>query len=397
MTGGVLKSIELFTGAGGLALATHNAGFRHSGLIEWNADACETLRRNAEAESHLGIADWTILETDVRDVAFQRFGDVDLIAGGPPCQPFSIGGKHRGAADSRNMIPEFVRAVRELEPKAFIFENVKGLTRQAFRGYFEYTTLQLTYPALTRKVGEDYEEHLSRLEDAHTRGGRRGLTYNVVSRVFNAADFGVPQVRERVFIVGFRADLGLEWHFPAPSHSLDALLYSQWVSGEYWKRHSLKSPERPPERYESRVRELSHRPRPMETPWRTIRDAISDLPEPPLRENGSGPLNHVFQPGARQYKGHTGSLADFPSKTLKAGDHGVPGGENTVCFPDGTIRYLTVREAARVQTFPDGWRFCGAWSETMRQLGNAVPVLLAEAAARSVAARLGGAHTNVVV
>ena len=121
--------------------------------------------------------------------------------------------------------------------------------------------------------------------------------------------------------------------------------------------------------------------------WITVRDAISDLPDPERRPN-SGVPNHVVNPGARSYPGHTGSPLDEPAKTLKAGDHGVPGGENMLARPDGSIRYFTVREAARLQTFPDDYVFQGAWSEAMRQLGNAVPVRLAETIARSVAATI---------
>ncbi len=93
--------------------------------------------------------------------------------------------------------------------------------------------------------------------------------------------------------------------------------------------------------------------------------------------------------------GHTGSPLDWPAKTLKAGDHGVPGGENMIAFPDGSVRYFTVREAARIQTFPDAWQFQGAWSEAMRQLGNAVPVTLARVVAEGMAASLGVARDRV--
>ena len=114
---------------------------------------------------------------------------------------------------------------------------------------------------------------------------------------------------------------------------------------------------------------------------------IGDLPDP---ERGGSDVfaNHIFNPGARQYKGHTGSPLDEPAKTLKAGDHGVPGGENMLRRVDGSVRYFTVREAARLQTFPDEYVFRGAWTEAMRQLGNAVPVRLAEMVARSVAEKL---------
>ena len=98
--------------------------------------------------------------------------------------------------------------------------------------------------------------------------------------------------------------------------------------------------------------------------------------------------DHRFQDGAKTYPGHTGSPLDLPAKTLKAGDHGVPGGENMLVHTDGRVRYFTVREAARIQTFPDGYRFHGSWTEAMRQLGNAVPVMLGRIVAASVAERL---------
>ena len=118
--------------------------------------------------------------------------------------------------------------------------------------------------------------------------------------------------------------------------------------------------------------------------WQTVRDAISNLPKP---SNGirEGFPNHRFQPGARIYTGHTGSSLDSPAKTLKAGDHGVPGGENMLVCPDGTVRYFTVRESARLQTFPDWFLFPCSWTESMRQIGNAVPVHLSEVVANSVA------------
>lgn len=385
-----LKAIELFSGAGGLALATHSAGFENVAMVEWNHDACQTLRKNASRRALPGIRSWNVLEADIRDIAFEELGNIDVVAGGPPCQPFSIGGKHRGKNDSRDMIPQFIRAVRELAPKAFILENVKGLTRQAFRSYFEYTVLQLTYPEVARKKNEDIEGHLDRLESIHTQGRYSDLQYNVVFRVLNAADYGVPQTRQRVFIVGFREDLGYEWHFPEPTSSLDALLWDQWITGDYWKRHHVRRPAEPPKRLAGKVAKLRKADPPVERPWRSLRDAIGDLPNPQANRECVSFLNHKLQPGARSYPGHTGSPVDLPSKTLKAGVHGVPGGENTVLFPDGSLRYLTVREAARVQTFPDRWLFSGAWSEAMRQLGNAVPVELAAAVSGSVRERLGG-------
>ncbi|MCY1016186.1 DNA cytosine methyltransferase [Pyxidicoccus sp. MSG2] len=387
-----MNSIELFTGAGGLALGTHQAGFRHRGLVEWDEDACDTLRKNASASAVPGIEHWRIHHTDVRLLPFDMFGngDIDLVAGGAPCQPFSLGGKHRAQDDSRNMFPEFARAVRELQPRAFILENVKGLLRASFRNYFEYIKLQLTYPTVTKKHAEDWTEHFARLEKVHTRGRFPGVHYNVVSQLLNSANYGVPQLRERVFIVGFRADTGLEWTFPEPTHSEDALLWDKHISGEYWKRHGLRprSAEKAVALSSVRMRDLEDG-EPIKTkPWVTIRDAIAGMPAPRADRESKEFSNHRLVPGAKVYPGHTGSPIDQPSKTLKAGVHGVPGGENMIAFEDGSVRYLTVREAARIQSFPDTWHFEGAWSEAMRQLGNAVPVGLAQVVARSVAAKL---------
>ena len=285
------------------------------------------------------------------------------------------------------MIPEFVRAIRRLRPRAFLFENVKGLMRTAFRDYFSYLQLQLAYPDFGKRPESNWEAHLQGLKDIHAHGATNGICYEIVTCLLNAADFGVPQVRQRVFIVGFRSDLGINWRFPASTHSLNRLLYDQWISGQYWEDRGLAPPTGPPRRFRAAVRGLDGFFPPQGKAWVTLRDAIDDLPEPDAGK-GTPVFNHWYQPGARRYPGHTGSPLDFPAKTLKAGVHGVPGGENMIVFPDESVRYLTVREAARVQTFPDAWRFSGAWSETMRQLGNAVPVRLAALLARSVATAL---------
>jgi DNA (cytosine-5)-methyltransferase 1 len=152
-----------------------------------------------------------------------------VVSGGPPCQPFSLGGKHRGYNDARDMFPEAVRAVRELRPKAFIFENVKGLTRETFADYFGYIHLQLTYPSLKRRRSETWREHRVRLERHYTSNKNRS-EYNVIFNLLNAANFGVPQRRERVFLVGFRSDLGARWNFPQETNSEDSLLRSQWIT-----------------------------------------------------------------------------------------------------------------------------------------------------------------------
>ncbi len=294
------------------------------------------------------------------------------------------------------MFPEAVRAVRELRPQAFIFENVKGLMRETFADYFEYINLQLTHPSLLRRKDEAWRDHRSRLEKHHTSRQVRS-EYNVVYRLLNAADYGVPQRRERVFFVGFRSDLGVQWSFPEETHSDDALLASKWITGSYWETHQVAKKNRPPidSRQVNRIERLRcgtlFGERRM--PWLTVRDAIRDLPDPEKFPN-NGISDHRFNPGARTYAGHTGSPLDEPAKTLKAGDHGVPGGENMLARVDGSVRYFTVREAARLQTFPDDYVFRGVWSEAMRQLGNAVPVRLAEVVARSVSDTLSASGRN---
>ena len=384
-----MKSVELFAGAGGLGIGLHNAGFHPLNVIEWDSYCCDTIRENKE-RGVAAVARWNITEGDVRAVDFRPYRDkIDLVSGGPPCQPFSLGGKHRAFNDARDMFPEAIRAIRQARPKAFLIENVKGLTRSAFRNYFEYVRLQLEHPDIAARRGENWPDHLTRLERHHTGNVRSGLHYRVVTRILNAADYGVPQRRERVVFVGFRDDLGMEWAFPEETHSLDALLWDQ-TRGHYWDRHEVAKKRRiinP--RAQARGKCLAERPAAL--PHRTVRDAIHDLPDPEDAAAARSILNHRFQPGARSYPGHTGSPLDEPAKTLKAGVHGVPGGENMLARPDGTVRYFTVRESARLQTFPDDFLFHGSWTETMRQLGNAVPVLLARTVGESIAHHLGAA------
>ncbi len=377
-----MKSIELFAGAGGLALGTAKAGFQHVAVLEWDRNSCETLRRNS-AIGPREARDWDVVEGDVRRYDFRPHAEeIDLVCGGPPCQPFSIGGKHRGYEDRRDMFPEAVRAIRETRPKAFILENVKGLLRQSFCNYYSYIIHQLRYPEVLPRGDEEWCDHLARLERLHTGGRCAGLSYNVVYQLLNAADYGVAQRRERVLIVGLRTDLDAEFSFPAPTHCEDALLYQKWVTGEYWERHRIPKSRRPslPQELVRRVDLLKPlMPVMLPKPRRTVRDAISDLPHTDVGQSSPDIANHYLHPGARSYPGHTGSDWDEPAKTLKAGDHGVPGGENTLRLEDGSVRYFSVRECARLQTFPDEWVFEGSWTESMRQLGNAVPVELAQA------------------
>jgi DNA (cytosine-5)-methyltransferase 1 len=287
-----LNSVELFAGAGGLAMGVALAGFKSRAVVEWDSWACETLRTN-QSRGHPLVADWPVQEADVREWVAQldegsMSNDLDLVAGGPPCQPFSLGGKHRAFLDERDMFPATVDVIRRLRPRAFIVENVRGLTRSSFSAYFEYILLQLEFPELVRRVEDSWLDHHGRLQ------------------AFKTSRRSMPE--------------------PASEGS-------------------------------------------------------------PLGQK-SQHLNHRLQPGAKSYPGHTGSPLDLPAKTLKAGDHGVPGGENMLVKPDASVRYFSVRESARLQAFPDGFEIRGSWSEAMRQLGNAVPVTLGQVVASSVASHL---------
>lgn len=284
------------------------------------------------------------------------------------------------------MFPETARAITELRPKFFLFENVKGLLRDSFAPYFEYVVDLTTCPCIRREKDESWREHWTRLRNvvADLENVDPLSSYCVAWKLVDAADYGVPQRRSRVFIAGVRRDIDVCPSFPTPTHSLDKLLWDQWVSEKYWDEHKVATKNRPEKTSDVRKRVESLKRKfglfsPACARYATVRDALSGLPDPSEKNDA---LNHEFRPGARPYPGHTGSAYDEPSKALKAGVHGVPGGENMIAFPDGTFRYYTTREAARIQTFPDSYAFCGAPSETMRQIGNAAPVKLTETIAK---------------
>lgn len=386
------NAIELFCGTGGLALGLQRAGFTHKALYEWDKNSCDNINANIAA-GFQGIGDWNVFQKDVRSVSYDGLtGKINMISGGPPCQPFSLGGKSMAYNDQRDMFPEAVRAVREIMPEAFIFENVKGLLRKSFSLYFSYIILQLTYPSIIKPKNMSWEQHRELLEKHHTSNKHSNCEYNVVFRLLNAADFGVPQLRHRVVIVGFRKDVNAQWTFPQATHSKEALLYSKWISGDYWERHNIAKPQESPlnAQAQKKLQKIVEDSEVQRLPWQTTRDAIGDLPDP--RSTAAiGFNNHIFRSGAKIYPGHSGSVLDEPSKTIKAGVHGVPGGENMIVMDNGEVRYYTVRESARIQTFPDTYCFAASWTESMRQIGNAVPVKLAEVVGRSVFSHFGRA------
>jgi DNA (cytosine-5)-methyltransferase 1 len=360
----MLSAVELFSGCGGLAYGLCQSGIIPDLMVEFNESAVRTLEHNAGTELRY-VSKWKPLRSDIRQVDWLAYRDtIDVVAGGPPCQPFSIGGKHRGMLDARDMWPEAIRAVHEIRPRAFLFENVRGLLRDNFSGYFEGIKLRL------RTAGEGYDV-------AHVK--------------VNAADYGAAQQRHRVMVAGISSAHGQLPAFPQPTHSRARLLWDQWVTGEYWEEHGLARPsnsEMTPADRAAVARMARTGEAPATVRWRTVRDALSGL-GPPSGKNG-----HVLQPGARVYVGHTGSPLDMPSKALKAGTHGVPGGENMLRSDEGPVRYFTIREAARLQGLPDGFHFPGSWTESMRQLGNAVPTELASSFGSWLAEALSSVQTG---
>lgn len=365
-----MLNAELFAGCGGLALGMSRAGFEHALVADLDRDAVATVQYNKVlAVEH--VVDWPIIQKDVREINWLNYrGRLAAISGGPPCQPFGIGGKKRGFDDSRDMWPEVIRAIREAKPDGFLFENVRNLAGPKFKPYLDWIVEHLRHPESLRSKDENHESHLCRLREFG-----KSPTYRVNWQVVNAADFGAAQIRFRVLIFGVHSRLRIDPEPLCASHSRDRLLWDQYVTGEYWRRHGIKVRLNPStesdQRRVERLRKLTEPPKGL--PWMTVRDALEGLGEP------DGFRNHVHQYGARVYPGHTGSTLDLPAKALKAGDHGVPGGENMMVRDDGSVRYFTAREAARLVGLPDEYLFPRSWTETMRQLGNAVPAPLAQA------------------
>ncbi len=339
-----------------MAIGLSRAGFSHAALVESDPAAFATLVANAEL---FGGADDFVFD-EVQNVDYRQYKNVDLLAAGAPCQPWSQAGKRLQDRDHRNLFPEVLRAQSELLPRAVLIENVRGLAAARSGLFVERLSLALEHPqsavavgpAIWRAVPEDLRRELDAAPTNNVR-------YRVRWATLQAADYGIPQMRSRLFLVALRNDVVGDWIPPVPTHR------RKGVAG-------LKN--------QARVATNGH---PLLPGWRTVQEAIGDLPSP-TRSDVVRPSWHFHQPGARSYNGHTGSRPDRPAKTLKAGVHGVAGGENTLRLRNGRVRYFTIREAARLQTFPDAHEFAGSWCDAVRQVGNAVPVVLAEAVGRSI-------------
>lgn len=325
-------SVELFAGAGGLALGMHLAGFRHVLLNEMDAMACQTLRRNHP--------EWNVLEGDIHQVDFTPLrGHVDFLSGGFPCQAFSYAGKKGGLEDARGtLFFELARAVREIQPKVFMGENVKGLL-----SHDDGKTLDVIRNAIAE------------------------LGYTLVEpRVLKAIMYQVPQKRERLILVAVRNDITqqIQFRWPDPYKRV-MTLRDAFYAGELFPVDVPASDGQAYPEKKRRVMEMV----PEGGDWR-------DLPEEVQKEY----MGASFYLGG----GKTGMARrlslDEPSLTLTC----APAQKQTErCHPIET-RPLTVREYARIQTFPDEWIFEGNLTAQYKQIGNAVPVNLSYAIGRSL-------------
>lgn len=326
------NSIELFAGAGGLALGLHEAGFNQILMNEFDHDAAETLRRN--------FKNLNVVENDVHNVDFTPYkGKIDFLSGGFPCQAFSYAGNQRGFEDARGtLFFELARAIKETQPKVFLGENVKGLISHD--------------NGRTFKVISEVIDELG--------------YYLVPPRVLKAVMYKVPQKRERIFLVGIRKDFAdkVEFHWPSPYHRV-LTLRDAFFEGELY---NCDVPESDGQKYPKRKAEILSKV-PEGGNWR-------DLPENLQREYMKGSYN---LPGGKTGMARRLSL-DEPSLTLTC----APAQKQTErCHPTET-RPLTIREYARIQTFPDSWDFAGNLSSQYKQIGNAVPVNLAKAMGHSL-------------
>lgn len=305
-----MNCIELFAGAGGLALGLEQAGIEVEELVEFDKDCCATLKKNRP--------NWNVINEDIHNVSFLEYKDkIDLISGGIPCQAYSSTGKELGFADKRGtLFKEFARCVEEVRPKIFMIENVKGL--------------------VTHDKGKTLEIILDTF---------RNLGYNIEYRVLNACYFGVGQKRERVIIIGMKDKF--TFGFPTPSKAWttlkDTLQNCPISEGEQYSESKRK------------IMELI----PQGGNWRNLSEDVCK------QYMGKA----YFAEGGKT--GYARRIAwDEPCLTLTTS----PSQKQTErCHPTET-RPFTIREYARIQSFPDDWEFCGSMSSQYKQIGNAVPV-----------------------
>lgn len=331
------KCIELFAGAGGLALGLEQAGFEEVALIEIDKTACETLKLNRPK--------WNVLNEDIVEVSKRdllkefnlKEGELDLISGGYPCQSFSYAGKKLGLDDVRGtMFYYYAEFIKQLKPKMFFAENVKGLT--------------------THDGGKTIETMINVFED---------LGYKVEWKVLNAWDYGVAEKRQRVVIIGIRKDLidKVKFEYPAP-HEYKPVLRDvlknvpDSVGAKYPEKKKKVFDLVPPGGY-----------------WRDLPDDVAKEYMKSCYYMGGGRTGI-----ARRLSWDEPSLTLTCSPMMKQTDR---------CHPDES-RPFTTREYARIQSFPDNWNFAGKMNDIYKQIGNAVPVNLAKCVGESIMNALNG-------
>ena len=324
-------SVDLFAGAGGLSLGLHTAGIRTVCAVEYDAHAAKTFGLNFPAAA--------VHCADVRTVDLTAYrGRVAIVCGGPPCQPFSSGGLRNAADDARDMIPAFIDAVRTVQPQAFLMENVNGLTVGSRRPYLAAV--------------------LTALE---------GLGYTLTWQVLNAADYGVPQLRHRLIVVGVRTG---KFVFPEPTHGpkrprphLTAGEVLRTVSSHTVNTAKVtyaRNPDTRPNPYHGQLYNGGGRPLDLEQP------------APTILASAGGNKTHFI---------------DIDGLVVAYHAHLARGGAPQVGELPGARR-LTVEESAALQTFPPEMTFAGPQSAKYRQIGNAVPPRLAQVLGEALVAHL---------
>lgn len=300
-----MKVVSLFSGAGGLDLGFVEAGHRIIWANDCFEEAVKTYRYNLGEH---------IISGDITKIDMEDIPNCDIVIGGFPCQGFSVANVNRDESDARNSLYlQLIRVIESKSPKFFLAENVKGI--------------------LSLGKGKVFEMIMKDFSD---------LGYNVVYKVLNAADYGVPQRRERVIIVGVRNDLNFEYQFPEPTHSKNGV-----VKGT--------------------------------RPWISVSEALSKYPNP---ETDNSLLNHDMSRYKLNFNGYIGHRVldpDQPAPTV-TGRGDERGGVVVLPHPNSSRR-MTCRELAAIQSFPDDYFFIGSKTSIYRQIANAVPPLLAKAVA----------------
>lgn len=324
----MLKAVDLFCGAGGLSQGLHDAGIKPLLAVDNDVSAGVTYRSNFP-----GVE---LFDGDVRELNFSDLkGKIDIVAGGPPCQPFSVAGNQKASEDVRDMVPEFVRAVSEIQPAAFLMENVAGLATARHEAYLDKTV------------------HLLRDEGYH-------VSYKVV----DAAEFGVAQHRRRLFIIGTKVP-GFE--FPKPKYGPAGS--KNFVTA---KTVLANCPKDDPNKA---IVTYAKNPVLRPSPWAGM-----------LVNGGGRPINlaRPSQTIPASAGGNRTHILDPNSILVNYHKYLLDGGKPKSGLVEG-VRRLTVRESARIQAFPDSFDFKGNKSCQYRQVGNAVPPVLAAAIANQLA------------